>query len=438
MKYLKYIFIAAVFVFSYGSKSYLPAKQIPPYYQLELDGLNNRLCNEISDFNYSDYIQGRVDRFMRTWGLKGVSVAIVKDEKLVYAQGFGTTDGVHRVQPGNLFRLASVSKLITAVAVMKLVEEQKLNLDAPVFGPDGIIKDSIFNKVRDQKLYRITVRHLLAHAGGWTQRYGDPAFNSLSVAEKVGDVPPATIRSYYKYIATRRLSFPPGSQVAYSNMGYMFLEDVIATAAGRPYEAYVRENILLPNGIQDMHIGRSFSQNHFSNEVNYFEQDDSPTIPEYTGSGKMVRKSDGGNPIELLGAAGGWVCSAVELARLVSLIDGQSKVRDILSGKSISEMTDNTYAKGPLGWKTTSDNGDWYRTGNMAGTSAMVKRQKDGLTWIFISNTSNWKGSMLSHDINQLMQTITSRVKHWPDRDLFQYYPIDSLPVLAAYQSFAF
>ena len=60
-------------------------------------------------------------------------------------------------------------------------------LDSKVFGPNAILKDSIFNKVVDKRLYKITIRHLLAHAGGWSLTYGDPAFNSLVVLEKTGE-----------------------------------------------------------------------------------------------------------------------------------------------------------------------------------------------------------------------------------------------------------
>jgi hypothetical protein len=109
------------------------------------------------------------------------------------------------------------------------------------------------------------------------------------------------------------------------------------------------------------------------------------------------------------------------------LVDGERKVHDILSKRTIQEMTDHTYAKGPLGWRSVSDNGNWYRTGSMAGTSAMIKKQPDGITWVFISNTSCWKGSGLSVDIDRLMNRIIPNIKEWPDRDLFQYYPIQSL-----------
>lgn len=428
MKFLKYSFLISILVFSFGSKSYQTERVIPPYYELELQGLNNRLTNEVANFPDSSFIGKQIRRFMAQWDLKGVSVAIIKDSKLVYAQGFGIADDNRdRVKPGNLFRLASISKLITAVAVMKLVEEKKLSLDDRVFGPTGIIKNPALDQVADKRIYKITVRHLLAHSGGWTQRAGDPAFNPLVIAEKVGDLPPVTLDTYYKFIAKTRLSFSPGSRAYYSNMGYMFLGDVIRIIAGEPYETYIRRNILLPNGITDMHIGNSYRKDRFSNEVYYYEQTGSEPIHECNGSGLLVEKSNGGNSIELLGAAGGWISSSIELARFLTFIDGEPEIRDILSRRSIREMTDQTYAKGPLGWRSVSHNGNWYRTGSMAGTSAMIKRQPDGISWVFISNSSCWKGSGLSVDIERLMNRIIPNIKEWPDRDLFKYYPIQSL-----------
>ena len=74
------------------------------------------------------------------------------------------------------FRVASVSKLLTAVAVMKLVEDRKLHLDDQVFGPKGIIKDAIFDKVKDKNLYKITVRQLFvitSYSIHYTKLYDD-------------------------------------------------------------------------------------------------------------------------------------------------------------------------------------------------------------------------------------------------------------------------
>ncbi|WP_162231135.1 serine hydrolase domain-containing protein [Sunxiuqinia dokdonensis] len=422
--------LVTLFVLSYGSIRVDRQKQIPAYYELEIKGLNYRIKNGLSDFEQSKYIEKQIKRFIQRWELKGVSIAILKDEKLVYAQGFGVADRQdNEVQPGHLFRVASVSKLLTAIAIMKLVEENRLALSDRVFGPGAILDNQHFVTVRDKKLYNITVRNLLAHSGGWSQRYGDPAFHSLSIADKVGDTPPATMDTYSKYIASRSLSFPPGTQVSYSNVGYMFLGEVISAVSGKSYEDYVREDILIPNGIVDMHIGRSDFALKYPNEVDYFEQTGSQLIFSYEGSGIQVPKSYGGNPIELLGAAGGWICSSVELARLLVLIDGYPNVRDILEDSSILEMTDNTYAKGPLGWRSTTDHGNWARTGSMAGSVAMLKRQNDGVSWIFLSNTSSWQGSKFSYGINSFMQGLTNKVKAWPQQDLFNYYPIENLPL---------
>ena len=430
MKYLKYSILLFLFVLSYGSKRVNRQKQIPAYYELELKGLNYRITNGLSDFSHSDYIERQVNRFLNKWELKGASLAIIKDEKLVYAEGFGEADFNGRpVLPGNLFRVASVSKLITAIAIMDLVEKGRLSLSDKVFGPGAIIDNQYFQKVRDKKLYNITIRELLAHSGGWSQRYGDPAFNSISIAQKVGDTPPANMETYFKYVAGRRLSFPPGTQFSYSNMGYMFLGEVISTVTGKSYEDFVREEVLIPNGILDMHIGHSARSEKCPNEVDYFEQRGSREIYDYKGSGTLVPKSYGGNPIELLGAAGGWICSSVELARLMVLIDGHPEIKDILSQETIHKMTDSTYAKGPLGWLVTTDYGNWVRTGSMAGSVAMLKRQSNGMSWVFLSNTSSWKGSKFTYEINRLIQRINHRVKQWPEQDLFNYYPIETLPL---------
>ncbi|MFV0366263.1 MAG: serine hydrolase domain-containing protein [Mangrovibacterium sp.] len=397
-----------------------------PTYRIEQQGLNDRITNELSDLESTAYLEREVNSFLNQWNLKGASVAIVKDEKLVYAHGFGIADiEENEVQPGHLFRVASISKLITAIGIMHLVESGKLDLDDKVFGPQAILDNPVFDQVRDNRIYKITIRELLAHSAGWTQRYGDPAFLPLKIAELTGDETPVTMYSYYKYIASRRLSFTPGGSYAYSNMGYMFLTDVIEKLSGQTYEEYIRNEILIPNDIFDMHIGSSFQAQKRFNEVNYWVHEENDTIPCFDGSGLPVSKANGGNSIELLGAAGGWICSSVELARLITLIDGQDQVPDILSPESIREMTNNITTRGPLGWRSVYANGSWVRTGSMAGTVAKIKRMENGCTWIFISNTSNWKGNKLERNIDFLMTKVIHRTKAWSKQDLFNYFGAD-------------
>ena len=393
--------------------------------KLKAKCLNSRISNHLSEFKYSDYIDRQFENFLKKWSMTGMSVAIVKDERLVYAHGFGYADREKAIEitPGHVFRLASISKLITAVAIIKLVENGKLSLDSKVFGENAILNDSIFYNPKDNRLKDITIRHLLAHSGGWSQRYGDPAFNSLSIAEKVGDTPPATICSYCKFVAGRNLHFTPGTSSSYSNMGYMFLGEVISKITGRPYDEYIRHEILIPNGIYDMHVGNSLESGRLENEVKYYEQEDSPLIPGFDGSNQLVPKVYGGNPIELLGPAGGWLASSVELARLLVLIDGNNLVKDIIPHRLLHEMVCRERTRGPLGWLRVLPDGDWWRTGSMAGTSAMMKRCKNGIGWVVLFNSSSWKGTLFANEINSIMTKVIGHVKTWPDHDLFDYYP---------------
>jgi CubicO group peptidase (beta-lactamase class C family) len=352
-------------------------------------------------------------------------MAIVKDGKMVFAHGYGYADVDAKlpVNPGNLFRIASVSKLVTAVAIMKLVEKKVISLDSKVFGPNAILKDSIFNKVVDKRLYKVTVRHLLAHAGGWTLTYGDPAFNSLVVLEKTGETGTATMDSYCRFVASRKLHFEPGTRSSYSNMGYMFLGKVIEAASGKKYEDFVNNEVLKPHGILDMHIGKSYLAEKRINEVKYYEAEESQLIPAFDGSGNLVPKPYGGNPIEILGAAGGWVASSVELAKLMVLVDGFRSVPDMISGHLIDQMVVNKDFRGPLGWKVVKKNGDWIRTGSMAGTSAIMKRQNNGFGWVIIINSSSWKGPRLPAYIDYMMRQIEKKITVWPKTDLFKYEP---------------
>jgi CubicO group peptidase (beta-lactamase class C family) len=416
------IFLLVVFHF----QSYLQTNELASNFEeLDANSLNFKICNELSDFPGDKFIEKEANDFLQQWNLTGMTMSIVKDGKLVFAHGFGYADAETKitVTPGNLFRIASVSKLITAVAIMKLVEQKALSLDSKVFGPKAILKDPVFNSVKDKRLYNITIRHLLAHAGGWSLQYGDPAFNSLVVLERTGETGAATMESYCRFVASRKLHFEPGTRSSYSNMGYMFLGKVIEAVTGKPYEEFVRNEVLKPMGITDMHIGRSFLSERRFNEVKYYESEESPMIPSFDGSGRLVPKPYGGNPIELLGPAGGWIASSVELAKLMVLVDGLRNVPDMISHNLISQMVVNKDFRGPLGWKVVKDNGDWVRTGSMAGTSAIMKRQDNGFCWVVVINSSSWKGPRLPAYINYMMGKIENNIKSWPNHDLFKYVP---------------
>jgi CubicO group peptidase (beta-lactamase class C family) len=384
---------------------------------------NVRLTNSISEGKEFAGAEKTVTSFMRRWSIAGASVAVSKDGKLVYARGFGFADTLlhEETQPYNKFRIASISKLITAVAVMKLVDEGKLSLSDKVFGPAGIINDEFFSNPKDKRVYDITVAHLLSHEAGWTLRWGDQMFMPLVVAERMGVKPPVDTRTIIRFALDKRLHFTPGSGKAYSNLGYSILGLVIEKVSGMKYEDYCKKDVLEPLGIYDMSLARNLPSQKAPFEVTYYEPADVALKLSIYGTGELVEPSSGGNDIEALGAAGAWIATAPDLIRLLLSVDGFSSKQDILSERSISFMTDNVNGYAPVGWKATKDNGSWWRTGSFPGSAGMMKRESDGTCWVVLFNSSAWNGPEIYSYINNMMYRVLAQVKKWPEQDLFKY-----------------
>lgn len=378
--------------------------------------LNHIVQNADSDIPEADKFDKAVYQFMRQWDVVGASLAIMKDGNLIYSKGYGYASLADSIpmEVKHIMRVASVSKLITAVGIMKLIEDGKFSLNSRVFGKQGLLPQ--FNKYNDKKIDKITVDNLLRHQGGFSIRSGDPMFD----AAKMGISLPVTEDKMIAYVLSNGIRYTPGTRYAYSNVGYLILSKIIEQVTGLSYESYIKEAILNPIGCYDMHIGHNLHTQRHDNEVYYYEPKDSEHIPAASGSGKLLPKSNGGNNIELLSGAGGWVASPVELLKFVSAIDYRNSHSTILSRKSIQIMTERQKGKMPIGWINVNDKGDWWRSGSMAGTSAMLRRQSNGYTWIFVTNTSSWKGSRLAPMINSMLQKAFKKVTEWPDKDLFQ------------------
>ena len=324
-----------------------------------------------------------------------------------------------KVKVRHILRLASLSKLITATAVMKLYEQGKLTLDSRVFGPQGILNDSLFLRYTDKRIPDVTIEQLLRHKGGFTVRAGDPMFDWQLVQRVLKRQPPYTIDDYVEYAVRSGLGFRPGTRTYYSNLGYVVLSKVIEKLTGQPYETYVQDSILAPAGCYDMHIGHSRHAEKFPNEVRYYETKEAEKFPACDGSGQMTAKSDGGNDIQGLSGAGGWVASPTEILLFVAAIDGSDTRPDILQPATIRLMTQKTDGSLPLGWMSTEKDGTWSRTGTMSGTNALLRKQSNGYTWVFVTNTSSWKGSRFHRYISTMLRNAFGKVSEWPERDLF-------------------
>ena len=173
--------------------------------------------------------------------IPGGVLGIARAGKVAYAKGFGVANANtgERVTVESRFRLASVSKPITATAVLKLCEQGKLGLDESVL--PRLELEPLSGKYGDSRWGQITVRHLLQHSGGWDKaKSGDALFKSPEICREAGIDGPADARLTVRWMLGRRLDFDPGSRFAYANFGYCVLGHLIEKVAGQSYDAAVR------------------------------------------------------------------------------------------------------------------------------------------------------------------------------------------------------
>jgi len=217
--------------------------------------------------------------------VKGGSLAVTYNGRLIYARGFGCADTASNtaVRPDALMRVASVSKTFTAIGILQLYQQGKLSLDQKIFGPAGILSDfqPIPGRSLNSDLLAITVRHLLHHAGGWdrsiTQRfngtpYNEPLDGLINAApQALGNPQPGTTTDVIRVMLSQPIQHTPGTFFAYSNFGYSLLGRVIEKVSGLGYEQYVQQSILKPLGIGRQKLGASLMSDRPNGEVTYYD-----------------------------------------------------------------------------------------------------------------------------------------------------------------------
>lgn len=386
--------------------------------------LNHLLDNSMFSYDETKRFDTSIRTFMRYWGIRGGSFALMRNDSLLYAKGYGyaNTEDSTLCDVKNIFRVASVSKLLTAIAIMHLEETGQLSTQDFVFGEEGVLNDSLFLNYRDKKIKNITVEHLLRHTSGFSNPHGDAAFNMELVAKFLDKPLPLTMDDMVLYATKNKLRAAPGGRFNYSNLGYIVLSKVIEKVSGMPYEIYVKDSILFPIGCYDIHLANNYTEGFRENEVTYYEVKEAEPVPAFDGTDTLVMKSLGGNDVRGLYGAGGWVASPVELLKLVAAINECPVQKNFLTQESIEFMTPYGKSSKPAGWASSSAK-FWLRTGSMSGTSALIKAEKDGYTWVFISNSSSWNGPGLARQMNRAITQALRKVKKWPEADYFALQP---------------
>ncbi len=292
--------------------------------------------------------------------IPGLSVAVAVDGHVVWSEGFGWADLEQRVPatPRTTFRLGSVSKVFTAVALVKLLEDGRIDLDAPIqrYVPDF-----------PQKPWPITARQLSAHTAG-IRHYNDADF-----------APDSPVGRNHHFLSDREsltlfeddpLEFEPGTRANYTTHGYSLLAAVLAGAAGVPYQQVVEDLIARPLGLQSVGADQPYFIVPDRSAFYVYRQDLGQTI------------NAGFTDNSYKWAGGGYLANSVDLVRFVSALLEPG----FLSAESLElmftpqrlssgELAESGGAPVGIGWRIDEDERGrprFYHGGSLTGGGAML------------------------------------------------------------------
>jgi D-alanyl-D-alanine carboxypeptidase len=345
-------------------------------------------------------IDQNVAAFMTQYNVPAMSIAITLNEKLVYVKAYGKSDvaGNQAAIPQNLYRISSLSKQLTSVAIMKLMDQGKIHMSDKVFGSGAILGTDYGTQPYGPGVSDITIDELLHHTeGGWPDNTTDPLGTnpSFSTAQiltwGLDNVPllttPGTPASYY-----------------YSHFGYFILGRVIEKITGMPYATAVQSLVLQPSGISDMQIAGNTIADRLPNEVTYYGQNGSDP---YSFN------------INRMDAANGWVASATDLARFLVHVDGLSNLT-FLSPNAVTVMSTGSIANKnyACGWEINQYN--WFHHGSLpgTGTSQAITTQSGNFNYVILANSNSSDPNFQSNMDNIFWSSLSPNML-WPSYDLF-------------------
>jgi N-acyl-D-amino-acid deacylase len=334
---------------------------------------------------------------MSSMKISAGQVAVGRKGEVLFSKGLGTrSPGLPiPVEPQTLFRIASISKPLTAAAVLCLVEDGVLTMESRMM---DVLKPDIFSeptKKLDERIHDITIRHLLQHLAGWNRdKSGDPMFQSNRIAEALHIAGPPTPAEVVRVGLGRPLDTAPGAAYAYSNFGYCVLGRIIEKITAQPYAAFVKKRVLQPVGALSARLGASLKS--ADDEVSYTTMLDSKAESVFSQVPGKVPWPYGGFCLEHMDAHGGWIANAEDLVRFAMSLDdigGRSPFKKRETWETMIEEPNATNAKRRPQYYgcgiLVAKHGDAVsisHDGSLPGTSTFLYRRGDGITWAALFN----------------------------------------------------
>jgi CubicO group peptidase (beta-lactamase class C family) len=297
----------------------------------------------------------------------GVAVGVVRNGEVLFQAGYGLADldRKTRIDPDTAFHIASCGKQMTAVAILMLVEEGKVDLDKPAA--------KYLPEMRGWAS-RVTVRNLLQHTGGIPDTY--------ETLKERPSVPTGT--DALKLLARwQRLDAPPGTKFVYSDSGYDILGVLLQRVSGRSYSQFLEERIFRPSGMKSTFVYAPEKLRTAKRALGY----------DRAFGGRWILDDD--SPLNLLYGSGEVYSTVADLARYDKALFGNQLIRPASLAQMVkpAELADGTPVPYGFGWALTADaNGEPYygHPGNWLGFSAYILHfPKDDLAVMVLSNRSD-------------------------------------------------
>jgi serine beta-lactamase-like protein LACTB len=339
-------------------------------------------------------IEAVVSKFMSTTHVPGLSVAVVENAELEWASGFGFADMENHVPATEytLYRLASISKSLSATGAMELVEKGKLDLDEPV---------QKYCPAFPQKSGVITTRLVMGHLAG-IRHYKSSSQNDAEIGNtKHFDDP---IQGGLDFFKNDPLLSEPGKQFHYSTQGYTLVGCVMQGASGAKYTEYMRQNVFAPAVMEHTVVDDRFAIIPY--RTRFYQKTESGTVEnaDFLDSSYKI-------------PGGGWLSSVADMARFeIAILNGKllkPTTRDLMwAPLKPSDGKANGYA---LGWGTLTEDGIRYvgHDGGQQGTSTnfyIAPEKRAGV--VVLANMEDVPVDELSKQILKIVLQGTGAEKH--------------------------
>ncbi len=371
---------------------------------------------------------------MQKWAIPGASVAITDQGRLVYARGFGFADRERGllVQPASVFRMASISKTLTGMTILRLIQEGRFALDSRALDLIPNITP-IPGIAVDPRTRQITVQQLLQHTGGWAKEIPDDASLQFTSAARALNVDRSTITPDHmaRFAISQGLDFAPGTRYYYSQTGYLLLGRIIERITGKKYEDAVKEKLLTPAGAAaSFKIGKSLFAQKEPDEVRYYNfpgaslGTSAPVVP---GTAIPFDRQYGNYWVEQAEAYGGWIGNAIDVMKYINALEGR-RGPALLSPASLASIGQRPVITGPGGtpigltWRLTALAGGqfhWWHSGGAVGTRNLLARRQNNRDWVVLMNMRPQDEDPIITDLFNAFSDAETRSPTWPSHDLF-------------------